>query len=143
MSFSDASSNESPVKGDSESLPNNLDGGGDVKVADQDDFGVNFENSAQAFDSDSPTNSHPENASTKNQDTSSPPPEQDGRGPRVKHVKISRRLSQRVVQLFKPRPKQGGGFVALETRTEDVCPPEVVQGTLRGVDERSSIAGGS
>ncbi|EDR06217.1 uncharacterized protein LACBIDRAFT_294706, partial [Laccaria bicolor S238N-H82] len=149
MSFSDASSNESPVKGDSESLPNNLDGGGDVKVADQDDFGVNFENSAQAFDSDSPTNSHPENASTKNQDTSSPPPEQDGRGPRVKAciiydlpTAVHRRLSQRVVQLFKPRPKQGGGFVALETRTEDVCPPEVVQGTLRGVDERSSIAVG-
>ena len=33
-------------------------------------------------------NSHPENASTKNQNATSPPPEQDGRGPRVKACMI-------------------------------------------------------
>ena len=53
MSFS-GSSLKSPVKGDS-SLLNSSDGGGDVRVADQDDFEVNLDSSAQVFDSDSPS----------------------------------------------------------------------------------------
>ena len=53
MSFS-GSSLKSPVKGDS-SLLKNSDSGGDVRVADQDDLEVNLENSAQVFDSDSPS----------------------------------------------------------------------------------------
>ncbi|KIK00829.1 hypothetical protein K443DRAFT_7403 [Laccaria amethystina LaAM-08-1] len=133
MSFSGSSPNKAPVKRGL-SL-NNLDGGGDVRVAYQDHFGVNVENSAQAFDSDLPSNSH--------QEITSPPPEQDVTFCTTQPGKISRRLSERVARLFNPRPTQNGGVVALETRTEDVCPPDVVQGTLSSVDERSSTASGS
>jgi len=42
-----------------------------------------------------------------------------------------------VALLFKPQPKQDGGIVALQTQTEGV-PPDVVQGTLHGIDEGPS-----